>query len=244
MVEVLGGVLKVGQPVHSAATGKTFQTGQMFMMRPLGPSPLESLGPGQVGCVSLGMKSITEVSTCMCMTMSSCHMSSMSASMRTCMCARMAHAFAPRKRATPFLRSFLRRSPQKHVLAHAHHGWCFGGGMSLHAHPTLAHVTADASRGVHASRGEQCTFAMACSCLALTTCALALSPRHRPIKGVRWGHALLPVAPSAAFCGLPTAAADGLRWNLPDSHRRLGFRGAAVRDEQVLAPGRLGHCRE
>ena len=60
LVEVLDGKLKVGDDVMSAASGKSFGVQQMFLMRPLGPHPLNELGPGQVGCVGLGMKAIEE----------------------------------------------------------------------------------------------------------------------------------------------------------------------------------------
>ena len=60
LVEVLDGTLKAGQAVLSAASGKTFQTNRIALMRPLGHHPLQRLGPGMVGCVSLGMKSIHE----------------------------------------------------------------------------------------------------------------------------------------------------------------------------------------
>jgi elongation factor 4 len=60
LVEVLDGTLKVGEQLVSAATGKQFATQRISLMRPLGHHLLETLGPGQVGCVSLGMKQIDE----------------------------------------------------------------------------------------------------------------------------------------------------------------------------------------
>ena len=60
LVEVLGGRLSQGQSVQSAASGKSYTTSRVALMRPLGQHPLNSLGPGQVGCVSLGMKTIHE----------------------------------------------------------------------------------------------------------------------------------------------------------------------------------------
>ena len=60
LIEVLAGSLHAGAPVHSAATGKTFTAQQIYLNRPLGRLPLETLGPGQVGVVSLGMKAIEE----------------------------------------------------------------------------------------------------------------------------------------------------------------------------------------
>ena len=62
LVEVLDGVLTMGCEVRSAATDKTFLVQSISLMRPLGPHALERLGPGQVGCVSLGMKAIHEAS--------------------------------------------------------------------------------------------------------------------------------------------------------------------------------------
>ena len=60
LVEVLGGRLSQGMAVQSAASGRTYNTSRVALMRPLGQYRLSSLGPGQVGCVSLGMKSIDE----------------------------------------------------------------------------------------------------------------------------------------------------------------------------------------
>jgi len=60
LVEVLGGELQVGATLLSAATDKRFTTQRVCLMRPLGLHDVERLGPGMVGCISLGMKQIDE----------------------------------------------------------------------------------------------------------------------------------------------------------------------------------------
>ena len=60
LVEVLDGALNVGDQVKSAASGSEFSVQLIHLMRPLGPHVLSRLGPGQVGCVALGMKTIDE----------------------------------------------------------------------------------------------------------------------------------------------------------------------------------------
>ena len=57
---MLGGRLELGASLLSAASHKSYQVQQIELMRPLGPHELSHLGPGQVGCVSLGMKTIEE----------------------------------------------------------------------------------------------------------------------------------------------------------------------------------------
>ena len=60
LVEVLDGVLTVGAPLLSAASDKRFTAQRLSLMRPLGLHEVSALGPGMVGCVSLGMKQIDE----------------------------------------------------------------------------------------------------------------------------------------------------------------------------------------
>ena len=60
LVQVLDGQLEPGSELFSAATGNTYSLGSIELMRPTGPQPIRLLGPGMVGCVSLGMKSIAE----------------------------------------------------------------------------------------------------------------------------------------------------------------------------------------
>ena len=60
LVEVLDGVLRTGQQLASSATGSAYSVLQIELMRPLQPVTLPSLGPGHVGCVALGMRSIDE----------------------------------------------------------------------------------------------------------------------------------------------------------------------------------------
>ena len=62
LVEVLDGCLQAGQTLLSAASAKTYTVGSIALMRPLKPHATGALGPGQVGCVSLGMKAIDEAS--------------------------------------------------------------------------------------------------------------------------------------------------------------------------------------
>ena len=62
LIEVLDGTVEVGDELRSAASGKVFGVQQLHLMRPLGPHALSRLGPGQVGCVELGMKTIHEAS--------------------------------------------------------------------------------------------------------------------------------------------------------------------------------------
>ena len=50
----------MGEPLLSASSSKRFTTQRVSLMRPLGLHDVEQLGPGQVGCVSLGMKRISE----------------------------------------------------------------------------------------------------------------------------------------------------------------------------------------
>ena len=59
-VEVLDGALESGAALLSSASGKTYTVGAIELLRPLRPEPLDELGPGMVGCVALGMKSIAE----------------------------------------------------------------------------------------------------------------------------------------------------------------------------------------
>ena len=60
LVKVVGGSLALGDPLVSAATGSAYKPLQIELMRPLGNVATASLGPGQVGCVALGMKAISE----------------------------------------------------------------------------------------------------------------------------------------------------------------------------------------
>ena len=60
LVQVLDGTLGVGQRLVSAATKKEYTVTGVELMRPLGSTPLPSLGPGMVGCAVLGMKAIQE----------------------------------------------------------------------------------------------------------------------------------------------------------------------------------------
>ena len=60
LVQVLDGVLCVGDQLLSAATGKTYPLLQIELMRPSTPVALRGLYAGQVGCISLGMKHIVE----------------------------------------------------------------------------------------------------------------------------------------------------------------------------------------
>jgi len=60
LVEVLDGKLERGMELVSAATGSKYTVQTIELMRPLMPAALPSLGPGHVGCVSLGMKTIHE----------------------------------------------------------------------------------------------------------------------------------------------------------------------------------------
>jgi len=60
LVQVLDGTLGVGQRLVSAVTKKEYTVTGVELMRPLGSTPLPSLGPGMVGCAVLGMKAIQE----------------------------------------------------------------------------------------------------------------------------------------------------------------------------------------
>ena len=60
LVEVLDGVLKKGETLIAAATGETYGLQQIELMRPVEPYSVESVGPGHVACIHLGMKSISE----------------------------------------------------------------------------------------------------------------------------------------------------------------------------------------
>ena len=60
LVKVVAGSLALGDPLVSAATGSAYKPLQIELMRPLGNVATASLGPGQVGCVALGMKAISE----------------------------------------------------------------------------------------------------------------------------------------------------------------------------------------
>jgi len=60
LVEVLDGVLQKGERLVAAATGESYGVQQIELMRPIAPFEVGSLGPGHVGCVALGMKSISE----------------------------------------------------------------------------------------------------------------------------------------------------------------------------------------
>ena len=64
LIEVLGGTLQLGAPLISAASGKRFTTQKLSLMRPLGMHDVDALGPGMVGCVSLGMKHIDDGQVC------------------------------------------------------------------------------------------------------------------------------------------------------------------------------------
>lgn len=60
LIQVLGGELRLGERLVSAASGKEFSVLGLELMRPLQNHGLDALGPGMVGCVALGMKAIEE----------------------------------------------------------------------------------------------------------------------------------------------------------------------------------------